>query len=127
MENNTEEEIMITTIMLLFGLHFLCDFALQNDYMAQAKNRNTPLGKRDNVWVIVLTAHAAIHALAVLCVGLFYFMDAHSAIVITATLFTFISHWVIDLLKCNNYLGYWADQLMHLLAMLIVAYLYVNY
>lgn len=53
----------MSTIIALLALHFLCDFALQGDFMARAKNHATPI---DGVpWWLALFGHATIHAGAV--------------------------------------------------------------
>lgn len=35
----------LTLIFLLIGWHFIADYSLQSDFIAEAKNRNTDIGK----------------------------------------------------------------------------------
>lgn len=98
----TSPEIM--AFMLLFA-HCLGDFALQNDFVANAKNRNTKLGQLENMWLFVLPAHAIIHA------GLVFLVTGSLAV---ATV-EFFAHTAIDFAKCEKKFGFAADQVLHLL------------
>lgn len=99
--------------MLLIAAHCLCDYPLQGDFMASGKNKNTSIGKE--IWMMVLPAHAAIHAGAVLII-------TGSA---AAFILEFISHAVIDYLKCEGKLSFAQDQLAHLMVKVsIVAMLF---
>lgn len=91
--------------VLLFWLivgHALGDFPLQGDYLAQAKNRNLPLGK--NVWPWCLGAHCVIQA------GFVAFITGS----ILLGLAEGMVHVVIDWLKCENKITYSDDQIIHL-------------
>ena len=88
-------------LFLLLAGHAVADFSLQNDYVANAKNRNTPHGK--DVWWMVLPAHALIHGAMVALV---------TGSVVLALLET-IFHGMIDFAKCDGEIGYAADQIMH--------------
>jgi hypothetical protein len=86
----------------LIAAHALCDYPLQGDFLARAKNRTTPLPGVP--WYQALGAHAAIHAGAV---GL-----------LTGSLLLglaeFTAHAVIDDAKCAGRIGFNADQTLHL-------------
>ena len=98
----TSPEVM--AFMLLFA-HCLGDFALQNDFVANAKNHNTLLGKTENMWLFVLPAHAMIHA------GLVFLVTGSLAM---ATV-EFFAHTAIDFAKCDKKFGFAVDQILHLL------------
>lgn len=100
---------MFEMFFILLCSHSIADFALQNDYIAQAKNRNSELGK--DVWFMVLPAHGFIHA------GLVYFVTMN----IYASIFQFITHVIIDFVKCENKIGYKTDQALHVFIMLLIA------
>lgn len=92
----------IELFMLLVGLHFLCDYPLQSDFLAVGKvsfdkpHCGVP-------WWHCLTAHAAIHGLAVgVAMGNWWFGIAEVA-----------AHWLIDFGKCRKWHGINADQAMH--------------
>ena len=93
--------------------HYLADFPLQGDFLANAKNRNTPIGKL--YWPHALVAHAFIHAGFVIW--------------ITGSLFLAICELVIhaytDYLKCENKISLNTDQVIHLSCKLTWAFLTV--
>ncbi|ARV76921.1 hypothetical protein PHABIO_290 [Pseudomonas phage Phabio] len=96
-------EIVLYAIMffLLMAGHYLGDYALQNDFIANAKNHKTELGKL--FWKHVLPAHGMIHALPV-------FLITQSLVL---ALFEFVAHCVIDYLKCDGKLTFNQDQWLH--------------
>lgn len=93
---------MIEIILILIALHYLADFALQNDFVARAKNRNTDVGKL--FWPHALLAHSSIH-------GLFVGLVTGSALlgVIETGL-----HAAIDFIKCENKISIHVDQALHI-------------
>ncbi|MEB3260658.1 MAG: DUF3307 domain-containing protein [Cyanobacteriota bacterium] len=87
---------------LLWMAHFLCDFGLQSDRMAREK---CPGCDTTLPWGWWLTAHAAIHGLAVaLLTGVSALGLAEMAV-----------HALIDHSKCRGRLSLRTDQLLHLL------------
>lgn len=104
--------MLLNFTLLFMFFHFLCDYALQNDYIAQAKNRNTKLGM--NVWGVVLLAHAAIHSLPILITGLILF-GFNSPFVSLIAIFQLLTHFIIDFCKCEEKISYLTDQALHLL------------
>ena len=90
-------------LFMLVCAHFLCDFALQNDFVAKFKAVYVEYGYNP-MWFWVLLAHSAIHALAVLLITQ----------MIVLALIMLITHFLIDLLKCQKYLSFNQDQLLHL-------------
>lgn len=76
-------------LLLLIGLHFVCDFPLQSDAIAVGKGSfRTP--HLTVPWYYWLTAHAATHGVAV---GL-----ATGSALLGAC--EFVAHSIIDLAKC---------------------------
>lgn len=99
-------------LALLFWLlvgHFLADYPLQGDFLAQAKNRHTPLGQL--YWKHALTAHSAIQA------GVVALITGSVAL----GLVEFVFHWYTDFLKCDRKLTLNQDQAVHLLCKLAYA------
>ena len=65
-------QILLVQLMLV---HFISDFLLQNDYMAQNKSRNFN----------ILSLHSLVYSLPFLVFGNFYFVC-----------FLYTTHWMID-------------------------------
>ena len=92
----------ITLLFFMLVGHALADFPLQGDFLANGKNRNTPLGKV--YWVYCLPAHGLIHGGAVAYVtGNVYLGIAET-----------VAHMAIDWLKCEGKIGMKADQALHI-------------
>ena len=98
--------------MLLFQLligHAVADYWGQSGDMARGKNRhnvpmNVPPGQVPKaLWWHWLTAHALIHAGAVLVVTGSVWLG----------LAELVLHWCIDFAKCENWTGPTQDQLLH--------------
>jgi hypothetical protein len=88
-------------LMLVFA-HILLDFPLQGDFMSKAKNRFNPIPGVPAA--MILTMHAALHGIAVYAItGIPWF-----------GLSEFYAHAMIDDLKCENRIGFKADQIAHL-------------
>ncbi|SIT25252.1 DUF3307 domain-containing protein [Achromobacter sp. MFA1 R4] len=100
---------MAEMIFLLVVAHALCDYPLQGDFLARAKDRNTKLGKM--FWPHALFAHSMIHGGAVLLItGLLPLAIAEVII-----------HAVTDWLKCEKRIGLNTDQAIHLLCKIVWA------
>ncbi len=104
---------IITILFLLLVGHALADYALQNDFIAQAKNHKTELGKQ--FWHWVLPSHGLIHG------GMVYLATGS---VWLGLVETFI-HTLVDYLKCDGKLTFNQDQLLHVLCK--VAYVIIIY
>ena len=104
-------EILIMLSMLLC-CHFLLDFAIQGDFVAKFKARNVD-SNYNTMWKWVLTAHAASHTLPV--------------IILTQSLLLggimFLSHFIIDFLKCEQKLNFNQDQTLHIIVILLITWL----
>ena len=99
-----------TLFSILLCTHFLLDFAIQGDFVAKYKARIVE-GSDNVMWKWVLTAHAASHSLPVLLL-------TNSLI---PGLVMFISHFVIDFLKCEQKLNFNQDQILHILVIVAIA------
>lgn len=101
-----------TMLGALIAAHAVCDYPLQGDFLAKAKNRSMPIPGVP--WWQALGAHAAIHGGAVALVTGIWWLGLLEA----------ASHFVIDDLKCTGRLGagakaFNADQLLHLVCKVI--------
>lgn len=94
-------------LFLLIGAHYLCDFPLQGDYLAKAKNRNTELGK--DIWAHALFAHGMIHAIFVFMITGF----------MTLAIMELIIHMHTDYQKCEGRISFRTDQMIHLYSKLL--------
>jgi len=93
----------------LLGAHALCDYPLQGDFLAKAKNRQSPIPAVP--WYHGLGAHALIHGAAVAAI------TRSTALGVAETLI----HAVTDDLKCSGRIGYNADQAIHVACKLLWA------
>lgn len=91
-------------ILALIFSHYLCDYALQGDFIAKFKARGSC-----DFWFHVLTAHASIHALAVLLL-------THRP---ALALMELVAHWTIDFSKCEKKISLNTDQALHLFCKVI--------
>lgn len=95
----------IELALLLIGAHYVADFAMQNQYVADAKTDP----KRPD-WFHALTAHAAHHAVAA---GVALAVLGHPWVF--GALYIGITHWIIDYGKSvRHWYGYHVDQALHL-------------
>lgn len=92
---------LLTVFFLLLAGHALCDYPLQGDFLAKGKNQRAPLAGVP--WYQCLTAHALIHAGAVLLI-------TASLPLAMAELAT---HWTIDYSKSEGRLTFNQDQSLH--------------
>ena len=93
---------MFALLFALIAAHALCDYPLQGDFLARAKNRATPIPGVP--WYQALGAHAAIHGGAVLLLtGSVWLGFAEVAV-----------HAITDDLKCQGRIGFNTDQAIHI-------------
>ena len=103
---------MVELLMLFVTLlctHFLLDFAIQGDFVAKYKARIVD-DSNNVMWKWVLTAHAASHTLPVLILTQSVLLG----------LLMFISHFVIDFLKCEQKINFNQDQTLHILVIAVI-------
>ena len=94
---------MIMMFWLLIGAHFVCDYPLQGDFLAKAKNRFAPISGVP--FYQALGAHAIIHGAAVALI---------TGSVLLGVL-EVICHAIIDDRKCGGHLSFNQDQMLHLI------------
>jgi hypothetical protein len=92
----------IELFFLLCIGHALADYPWQGEFVSQAKNRNTAVGKI--YWKWVLPQHGLIHALPV-------YMVTSSFVLALAE---FVCHTTIDWLSCERKISFNTDQWLHL-------------
>lgn len=100
---------MIRILFFLIAGHALCDYPLQGDYLAKAKNpyRCDPPGE----WWYHLFYHAIIHgAMVALVTGSLQLGLAETAL-----------HLLIDWLKCEEVFSGRVDQALHIAAKILWA------
>jgi len=99
----------VTFLFLLWFAHCLADYPLQGDFLANAKNRNTELGKV--YWPHALLAHSTIH-------GGFVMLITGS---VWLGLLELVIHGITDFLKCEGKIDLDVDQMIHYLCKCIWA------
>ena len=107
---------VITFFWFLCG-HALADYPLQGPFLSSAKRKG---GIADFPWPIALASHGLIHGcmVALVVTGMLFAVTnittwgILSIAFVIAMLETFC-HAVIDYQKCNNKIGIWTDQILH--------------
>ncbi|MBI1779459.1 MAG: DUF3307 domain-containing protein [Proteobacteria bacterium] len=89
-------------LFLLLAGHALADFPLQGEFLSQAKNRHTTIGK--TYWPHALAAHSMIHG------GLVALITGSVALGIAEA----VAHGITDWLKCEGTLNLHQDQAIHI-------------
>lgn len=98
---------MMSVLVLMIFAHYLCDYPLQGDFLARAKNQTAPIPGVP--WWQAMTAHAAIHA------GAVYIITGWWVLFVLE----FIAHFIIDRAKCRGLINYNIDQVSHLICKVI--------
>lgn len=89
---------------MLLAAHAIGDYSAQNEYIATAKNRNTPLGKP--IWPMVLWAHSMVHGALVALVSQNAFLGFAEAVV----------HGITDFAKCEGWIDHKTDFAVHIIS-----------
>ena len=110
---------MLEILFLLLAVHALCDYPLQGDFLAKAKNYNDTeivkfMGK--GFWVHALTSHSLIQGGGVALVTGIWWLG----------LLETIFHWIIDFGKCANYYGIHMDQGLHIMCKVLWAFIAIT-
>ena len=92
---------MVALLFWMLVLHAVCDYPLQGDFLAKAKNRTAPVPGVP--WWQALTAHAAIHA------GAVGFITGS----VWLALAELVVHWLTDDAKCRGEISFNQDQAIH--------------
>lgn len=92
------------TLFLLVASHYVCDFALQNEFIATYKAK-TVHGKSNPIWFHILFAHCMMQGLGV-------YLATQNVLVATLEV---IAHFAIDYAKSSeNVIGFHTDQALHI-------------
>lgn len=109
---------------LMIG-HAIADYALQPPNIALGKNRHSgpPAGyderlhgKRQPIWILVMTAHALIHA------GMVLIITGDPVL----SVWQLLTHFLIDVLKCERMFNLWVDQFLHTSVLAVTAVVAVS-
>ncbi|MNR45031.1 hypothetical protein D3C85_1638410 [compost metagenome] len=90
-------------LFFLVAAHALCDYPLQGDFLAKAKDRNTDIGKI--FWPHALGAHSMIHGGAVALITGSVGLGVAEV----------VAHAITDFLKCEKRISLNVDQAIHLI------------
>lgn len=90
-------------LAMLIMVHFICDYPLQGDFLAKAKNRMAEIPGVP--WRWAMGAHVAIHGGAVYLVTGYWWLGVMEV----------VYHWLIDDAKCRGEITFHQDQCLHLL------------
>ena len=107
-------DLFLQSFLILICFHFLMDYPLQGEFISKFKSRHVYRGEKNPFWIHCLTAHSAIHSLPYLLL----FGNVGAALVM------FVSHWIIDLLKCENFTNIHIDQCLHLIIIFVLCIVY---
>ncbi len=109
--------------LYLVVAHFLCDYPLQGNYLAMAKNRHvyehdgkvysvskfSGADRKWKEWFWALSGHAIIHGGAVALITGIWWLGVLEA----------LAHWFIDDFKCAGLLSYDNDQILHIVCKVV--------
>jgi hypothetical protein len=108
-------------LMLFFAMaigHAIGDYPLQGEFLAIGKNRhldsNRFFGGEEAsgiLWIHALTAHSLIQS------GMVWIVTGSGAL----ALVELVLHWIIDFVRCEKWIGFTTDQVLHLGCKLIYA------
>jgi hypothetical protein len=97
-------------LKLLIG-HALADFALQTEFISDAKNRQLTSYGNSVPWWIIMSVHCIIHAA-------FVWMLTNSLVL---GILEFVVHFGIDTLRCEGWFSFTTDQVLHVFCKLMWA------
>lgn len=92
----------VEMMLVLLAVHAVCDYPLQGDFLAKAKNHKTPIPGVP--WSTALSSHALIHGGGV-------WLVTGSWILLVVE---FVAHTLIDFAKSDGRLTFNQDQSLHI-------------
>ena len=99
--------------------HAFGDYVFQRDIMATSKSRHAEIYKTASAgfpaWYYWMFSHALVHG------GLVFLVSGSTLLGVTET----VLHAIIDISKCEHWIGMNTDQFLHILCK--VAYVYIIY
>lgn len=115
------EGIVVLAMAMIIG-HMFGDYPLQGEFLANGKNRHFDSAKLFGgtpgppfLWVHALTAHSLIQS------GIVWLITGSPFL----ALIEFILHWIIDFVRCEQWISYGADQALHAACKIVYAFLLV--
>jgi hypothetical protein len=107
--------LALTLFFKMLVAHAVCDYPLQGDFLARAKNHRAPVPGVP--WALALSAHAVIQAGAV-------WLITGSALLGALEL---ACHAITDYEKCDGAIDFAQDQALHVFCKIVWAWLAVTY
>jgi hypothetical protein len=102
----------LSLLYLLMVAHFICDYPLQGDFLAKAKNLTAPI--QGVPWWQAMGAHSFIHGGAVALITGNIWLG----------LLETILHFGVDTAKCRGHLTFNQDQALHLVCKVVIVILW---
>ena len=102
-------ELILTLFAKLMIAHFICDYPLQGEFLAKAKNHTEPTPGINPA--LALISHAAIQA------GGVWFITGSGVFAAVE----FAAHILIDFTKCAKWISFTEDQALHTFCKLVYA------
>jgi len=115
------EGVFLLSLAMIMG-HALGDYPMQGAFLASSKNRNTDSsiffgGSQvpEGLWFHALTAHSLIQA------GIVWVITGSIAV----TIIELIIHWITDFIRCEGWISFTLDQIVHASCKIVFAVLLV--
>ncbi len=113
--------IALLSFAMIIG-HAFGDYPLQAEFLANGKNRHLDARKLFNgapgppfLWIHALTAHSLIQS------GIVWLITGSPVLAFVE----FVVHWIIDFVRCEQWISFGVDQLLHVAFKVIYAVLLV--
>ena len=100
---------VLTKLLFLLAGHAICDFSLQNDFIARGKNLNTPFPGM--AWQQIMLAHCLAH------MGMVLLITGNPRFALGELVIHFATDWA----KCDGRITFNQDQAIHYLCKFVWA------
>lgn len=115
--------VAVLAFAMIIG-HAFGDFPLQGEFLAVGKNRHLDGAKQfggvpgpPHLWIYALTAHSLIHS------GIVWLITGSPVLAVVEM----VAHWIIDFIRCENWISFSVDQAFHVSCKIIYAVLLVYF